>query len=375
MAGMTVSANATGAPSAAPASDFAETQALIAAISAEARASGKPVTYDPSAPPDDADAADAADEPGATPDEAQAEAPAEEATAEPEEGTEEPAEEQEQAAALDPEAIQAAIKEDGTVDLEALAKALGVSPEALQLTPGQFKAARIETRKAKQLMQRAQALSEKLESTYGDQVRARKAAVEGDLNPAIEFVEGVFGMSWNDLNRAVGDLLQGKPIKDLEQKRELRELKKREAEREAREKEQAAVAEREQQVADAKSWIYASIKADKLADVDLNRQLHDSGMPTVVDMVFEEMRDNYAKGLTDPLKALERVKAKLARHAKVLQGAGVLPQTQQPAKAKPLTSTSKPRASAQTGSAGNGRPMTDAELRHAVLREAGLIRK
>lgn len=366
---MSVSADANGAPAVSPRqTDFQETAALIKEITAEARASGKPI-FEPS------EAEDASD--GTTPAEPSAEAveATEEGSEAAEEATEVEVEEGDElstAEALDLAEIQAALSAAGDLDLEALAKALKIDLSKLQLTPSQFKAARLERRKSQQTLQKAEALQQKLEKTYGDQVRARKAVVEGDLNPAIEFIEGVFGMGWNELNTAVADLLQGKPIKDLEQKREIRELKKREAEREAALKEQQANNERAQQITDAKNWIGMVIRGDKLADPDLNRQLQQAGMPTVVDLVFEEMQANYSKGLTDPAKALDRVKAKLNKQAKVLQAAGVLPKTEAPKPAK--APMGKPRASAQTGSAGNGRPLSDAELRRAVLKEAGLLR-
>jgi hypothetical protein len=171
----------------------------------------------------------------------------------------------------------------------------------------------------------------------------------------------------------IADLLQGKPPGDLEQKRELRELKKREADREAQRQREQAEAQKAAKVTDAKKWIANSIRGDKLADATMNEQLRAAGMPTVVDMVFEEMQANYSRGLTDPKQALERVKAKLTKHAKALQAAGVLPKPK--LKPKPSVTASPPRAAAQTGSAGNGREMTDAELRQAVLKEAGIYRK
>jgi hypothetical protein len=368
---MSVSADANSAPVVSPRqTDFQETAALIKEITAEARASGKPI-FEPAEGEGDPESSEPA-EPSAAPGEASEEAA--EATDEDAEATDEEAADEPSAAdGLDLAEIQAALNAEGDLDLEALAKALKIDLTKLQITPSQFKAARIERRKSQETLKKAEALQQKLEKTYGDQVRARQAAVEGDLNPAIEFVEGVFGMGWNELNTLVADLLQGKPAKDLEQKRELRELKKREADRAAAAKEQAAEVERVQQIDDAKKWIGMVIRGDKLADQELNQQLKLAGMPTIVDLVFEEMQANYSKGLTDPAKALDRVKAKLSKQAKALQAAGVIPKTEATKPAKTAL-TARPRATAQSGSAGNGRPLTDAELRRAVLKEAGLLR-
>ncbi len=368
---MTVSANAAAAPAAVlapPPSDYAETAALIQEIATEARTSGRGLDFDPDAPgetaaAEDAEASDDAAPPAAKAEDAEQETEAEEGDEEPEEPATTPGE-------IDPVEVTKALKAKGGVDLVALAKALNVGLEQLGLSPSQAKAIRIERRKTERTLERAVKLSGDLETRYGDQVRARKAASEGDLQPAIDYVEATFGMSWNDLNKMVADLLQGKPVGDLEGKRELRELRKREQDREAQKQREQADAQKQAKVTDAKKWIASSIRGDKLADPELNAQLRAAGMPTVTDMVFEEMQANYSRGLTDPKKALERVKAKLTTHAKALQAAGVLPKPR--AQPKPAVTASLPRAAAQAGSAGNGRPMTDAELRAAVLREAGI---
>jgi hypothetical protein len=179
-------------------------------------------------------------------------------------------------------------------------------------------------------------------------------------------------MDWNELNKAVAALLQGKPVPGIAEKRELRELKRQQAEREAEAKKQAEATASAQKIDQAKTWIRNQIKGDKLAAPELDQQLRDAGFPGVVDLVFDEMAANYSKGLTDPKKALERVRQKLAKQAKALRTAGLVPKAAPP-KSAPV-STSSPRASAQTGAPGNGRPMNDAELRQAVLKEAGLWR-
>jgi hypothetical protein len=360
-------------------SDAAMTAALIKEITAEARASGQSLVHDPDAPADPLDdttpetpAGKRRTPPKDSDDDESTEAeenPRDESEGDASEGD---ADESAGPQSLDPEAIKRALDSEGGVDMLALATALGVDPEKLGVTPAQHAVLRLQQKKARDMARQAHDLSKKLQEQYGDQVKARKAAAEGDLNPAIEFIEATFGMSWNDLNRMVGQLLQGKPVKDLESKRELLELRKKESARVEAEKKAAEDRAKAQKVTDAKAWIASSIKGDKLATPDLNKQLADAGFPTITDLVFEEMSANYSKGLTDPRKALERVKLKLTKQAKALASAGLVSKPAAP-KPKPTTS-SRPRAEAQTGSAGNGRPMTDAELRQAVLKEAGLWR-
>lgn len=355
------------------------TAQLIAQITAEARSTGQSLVYDPDAPPDAEGETETGD--AAPPSKGRAKVPAktkeetDDANADETEADPEAADETEAEAEprgdLDSEAVKRALSGPDGVDMLALADALGVDPEKLGVTPAQHRVLRLQQSKARRMIQQAHDLGKKLNDQYGDPVRARKAVTEGDLNPAIEFIENTFGMPWNDLNRMVGQLLQGKPVKDLEAKRELQLLRKKETERAEGEKKAAEQKATAQKVVDAKAWIASSIKADKLATPELNKQLAEAGFPTITDLVFEEMQANYSKGLTDPKKALERVKLKLTKQAKVLASAGLVQKQSAP---KPKVTSAVPRASAQTGSAGNGRPMTDAELRQAVLKEAGLWR-
>lgn len=387
---MTVSAAASAASAVPAMSEAAATQALIQQIASEARSSGQGLTYDPEAPVSDGQGGDAvvpgkAGKPGGKPpgkvppkpqrgllDEAESNEIDDVDAASDEESPDDTGEESPSDTApgeLNVAGISAALTAEGGVDVVALADALGLEPEQLKLSPGAHKAVRLERRKAQQTLERAHTLAQKLQKQYGDQVSARKAAAEGKLDPAIEFIEATFGMPWNDLNKAVGMLLQGKPIPDIESKRELRELKKAEADRVAeatKQKETAAVAEKTEQ---AKLWIANQIKGDKLASPEFNKLLEAAGYPTVTELVFEEMQRGYSKGLTDPKKALEKVRVKLTKQAKALGSAGLL---QLPKERKPAVSASPPRAGAQTGAAGNAREMTDAELRKAVLREAGI---
>ncbi len=371
---MSLSANAAAPPAAPPTvSDFAATQALIKEIASEASGSGKGLLFDPET---GVDGAADPPEPGASEGTKTHEA---DDQAE-DQDLEQDGEDANQGAGKEPQApgeidlarVTKALKADGGVDLAELSEALGVPPEALGMTSAQFKAARIERKKATRTLERALTLSQKLEKDFGDPVKARKAAASGQLEPAIEYIESVFGMPWNDLNKMVLGLIQGKGAPDIETKRELQALKKEKAERDlaaAKQNEQAA---QQKQVDDAKAWIQNGIKGDPMVSPETDQALRDAGLPPLLDLVFEEMRAGYSKGLTKPKAALEKVKAKLAKQAKALQGAGVLPKTRG-ATPKPISS-SPSRASAQTGSAGNGRAMTDAELRRAVLKEAGLTK-
>jgi len=374
-------------PTPAP-SDAAARESLIKQIAAEARSSGKSIVYDPDAPPDaegddappapkgkagKAGKADAAEDSAGTTEseDDETDTPQEDAEEDAEAGEAEP-EQPAQAGEIDLAAVTAALEAEGGVDMLALAKALGKEPEQIGLTPGAAKFLRLEKKKANATLKRAQDLALQLQREYGDQSAARKAASEGKLEPAIEFVQNTFGMEWNELNKAVGALLQGKPIPGLEDKRKLRELQAEKNQREAEEKKRAEAQASQQKVEQAKTWIKNQIKGDKLASAELDQQLRDAGFPSVVDLVFDEMAANYSKGLTDRKKALERVRAKLSKQAKALRTAGLVPAAKAP-KPAPV-SASKPRANAQTGAPGNGRAMTDAELRQAVLKEAGLWR-
>jgi hypothetical protein len=263
---------------------------------------------------------------------------------------------------------------DGTVDVLALAKALGKEPEDLGVSPAQMKAIRLTRKKADQTLARANKLADSLREKFGDQVAARRAMDAGEINPAIETVEAIFGMSWNDLNKAVTAALAGKPLKDLEDKRKARAYEKEKSEREAAEKkasEERAVAERETK---AKAFITSKIKKDPLASKDVAKLLQDAGLPPIEELVFAELKAGYSKGLTDPLKALEKVRDKLRKQAKALAAGGLIA-TGKPAGKKPparSVTASRPRDGAQRGAAGNAREMTDAELRALVLKEAGL---
>lgn len=370
-------------PAQAPAmSDTAMTAQLIREITAEARSSGQSLVHDPNAPPEGGDeSGEPAEKQPPTKRDGKAKPPEKDATdaeeLEAAEASEEPEadedgeESAEAKGEIDGHAVKAILDAEGGVDMLALAKALGVDPEKLKVTPAQHAILRLQKSKAQKMITQAHDLSKRLNEQYGDQVKARKAVADGDLNPAIEYIEATFGMSWNDLNRAVGQLLQGKPVKDFETKRELLELRKKEAARAEAEKKAADETAKAQKVADAKTWIASRIKGDKLATPELNKQLADAGFPTITDLVFEEMAAGYSKGLTDPVKALERVKAKLTKQARALNATGLIGKPTPP---KTKTTSAKPRADAQTGSAGNGRPMTDRELREAVLKEAGLWR-
>lgn len=375
-----------------PVSEFAEAQALIQQIATEARTSGKTLVFDPDAPADATEGSEAAPpspkgkagkpakpaapRDGDTESETSSEEQERSEAVDEDPGEGDPEDDSEELAAapgeVDVEAVKAALAAEGGVDLLALAKALGKDPSELGLTQGQAAFLRLEKKKAAETLAKAQSLSERLQRDFGDQVKARKAASEGDLQPAIEFIESTFGLKWNDLNKMVAQLLQGKPIADLEKNRELHALRKKEAERAAADKKTAEERAASEKVDQAKQWIRTQIKADKLASPEMEKALKDAGFPSVVDLVFEEMQAGYSQGLTDPKKALEKVRTKLQRQAKALRTAGLVPAAK-PAKTAPL-STGKPRESAQTGAAGNGRPMTDQELRQAVLKEAGLWR-
>lgn len=379
-----------------PVSDSAATQQLISQIVSEARSSGNSLVFDPEAPPEvDTDASGAARparaaKPKAAPADrsatgADGQGPTEENETDEDQTGQEPQDqdaeadaeadqEQEPAAngEINLDAVRLALDAEGGVDMLALAQALGKEPEQIGLTPGAAKFLRLEKKKADATLARANAMAVRLERDYGDQVKARKAAADGQLEPAIAFIENSFGMPWNELNKAVGLLLQGKPVPELEKNRELYVLRKKEADRASEAKKTADAAQAQTKIDNAKTWIRQQIKGDKLASPDFEKQLKDAGFPPVVELVFEEMQANYSKGLTDPKKALEIIRGRFLKQAKALRSVGLSPKAPAP-KSAPM-SASRPRANAATGLAGNGRQMTDAELRQAVLKEAGLFR-
>jgi hypothetical protein len=382
------------APAAAP-SESAANAALIREIATEARASGQSLTFDPDTGTDGASDDDGAaparparpakgkETPGRakdgkfTKEQEEAEGEADElAEGEEETATEETEGEEEETGTpgvINEAAVHAALNAEGGVDMLALAKALGKTPEELGVTPAQHLALRVAQRKAKATLSKAETLADRLQKTFGDQVAARRAVSTGDLTPAIECVEGIFGMSWNELNRAVAASLAGKPLPDIEQKRELRELKKKEQERvdaDKKAKEEQATAARTEE---AKQFITTKIKGDKLASPEFAKLLKDAGLPSITDLVFEEMKAGYAKGQTDPKAALDKVRTRLQRQAKAL-AAGGLVALAPPGKKPAPVSASRPRGAAQAGAAGNSREMTDAELRQSVLKEHGLSR-
>jgi archaellum component FlaD/FlaE len=404
-----------------PAADPGPSDAdLIKQIASEARSSGKSLTFNPDTGLDEADT-DSADEPPARGSKGGKNKPAKEAKPtrgkdgkfrrekEPEQDTEETTEDTEETESdrdeeqneadadaedeeadedadaeekddeerepgvFDGSAIQAALDAEGGVDMLALAKALGKEPEELGVSPAQHKAIRLGQQKARATLVKAEKLAAKLNQQFGDPVRARKAVQTGELQPAIDYIQNVFGMSWNELNRAVAAALSGKPLPDLEEKREQFELKKRERERTEAEKkanEEKATAERTEK---AKAFITSKIKADKLAKPEVSKLLTEAGLPSVVDMVFAELQAGYKRGLTDPKQALEKVRPRLMKLVKALTAAGLVALPTKP-KPKPATTGTRPRSSAQAGAAGNSREMTDEELRRSVLKEAGLLR-
>lgn len=397
--------------------EAAETQALIKQITSEARASGQSIAFDPDAAVTDEDAdakigrpRPAKDGKGAKPakdgktergkdgkfqpkdgkgkpkaaDEDETEETDEETDAEPAadddeetEGeetdeTEETDEDKPEPGQYDGGAIQAALDAEGGVDMLALAKALGKTPEELGVGPGQHKALRMAQKKASKTLARANTLAEELKAEFGDRVAARRAVTDGDLDAGIQCCEAIFDMSWNELNKAISAKLAGKPLPDIEKKRLERKAKQEAADKEAADKKASEEKAKADKTEQAKTWITTKIKGDPLASKDMAKLLSDAGLPSITELVFQELQAGYSRGLTDPKKALEKVRAKLQKQAKALAAGGLVPQPKPKTEPKPAVRQSPPRGEAQRGAAGNSREMTDAEMRRAVLKEAGL---
>lgn len=384
------------AAAAAGLSEAAETRALISQITAEAKAAGQSIAHDPDAAVSDEDADAVLGRPrpkkegkegktrgkdgkfvpkDAEPEPDDAEGDPEEPETEGEETETEDDDDKPPEGVIDVDAVNAALSAEGGVDMLALAKALGKEPEDLGVGPGQHKALRMAQKKAAKTLDRANKLAEELKAEFGDRVAARRALSEGgDLTVALDVVEKIFDMPWNELNKTVAAHLAGKPLPDLEKKRQERAAKKEAEDKAAADKkasEEKAAAEKTEQ---AKTWITTKIKGDKLASPEFAKLLSDAGLPSITELVFSELKAGFSKGLTDPKKALEKVRAKLQKQAKALAAGGLVPGADKPAP-KPAVRSSAPRADAQRGAAGNAREMSDAELRQAVLKEAGLFRK
>lgn len=188
-----------------------------------------------------------------------------------------------------------------------------------------------------------QNLATSLEHKFGDPVKARTAAANGDIDAFIDSVEKQWGNSWKTLIQAVNSSIAGR-----EARIEAKNTQKKQ-------EDTAAQKQREEAAANVKKHVTEVVKveSDKLL----------AKYPKVVDLVIEKMREQYKNGVNTPKKALELVKKDLQEQAKVLtelfsdkkskksQSVNILPPSREP-----------------KGRRGD-KPMTEDELIEEHLRE------
>lgn len=192
-------------------------------------------------------------------------------------------------------------------DLPALIEALGPAADKL-LTSKAHKTLRIQAKElgkkiaeAEAADKRATALAERLDAKYSDPIAVRKA-VETQAPDAcdkfIDYAEKTIGAPWNDIMKWVGKNLAGRP--------ERLQVKAR-AETAATAKQET---ERQEAVKQTQAWVNAEVTK---ADATLL-----SEMPEITDMIIDEIKTGYARGVDHPAKALPLVLKKLeAQHAKL----------------------------------------------------------
>jgi hypothetical protein len=341
----------------------AATQALISEAVAEASASGE-LTADPPAPAPtepsgEVAPADPAGETEVT-DEAEGETPEAE-------GDEDSQPEAESAEETDGAADAAEPVEAGAVDVDAIAAAIDAEdPDAFLAALGDHakvllgakahRALRRAGAESKRLADRANQLAKDLQAKYGDPVAAARAATAGDLNPFLDHVERVTGLSWTELVTQANQIIAGRKTK-----LEATAVAKGAAEAAAKVRREEAATQIRQAITE-------------LATRSEARLL--KAHPKLVDQVFDRMREGYHRGVTTPAKALAEVKRDLLSQTRALQrvfvpstktAAAATPAAPTKAPAKPATKLRPPSEDVRP----EGRKATDAELRREALREVG----
>lgn len=194
-----------------------------------------------------------------------------------------------------------------TKDTAKLLAALG--PAADDLLSGkahaalrvQLKDANEAIKKAALAEKRADGIAEKLGAKYADPIAVRKAIDTGDKSAVdmfIDYAEKTAGTDWNTVMRWVAKGLAGRP--------ERLAVKQQEAAKQV----ETQTAEQKQALEQTKAWVTEGINAK---DVSLVKEA-----PELVDLVIDEIRTGYARGVDSPAKALPLVLKKLeAQHAKL----------------------------------------------------------
>ncbi len=339
----------------------AATQALITEAVTEAAASGElgAEPTESAAPPaaEAPEAPEALEGAEAGEEEVEAEASGEPADADSESDSQPEAEADEapepaDATALDVDALTAAIDSE---DPDAFLAALGDRAKVL-LGAKAHRALRRAGAESKRLADRANQLAKDLQAKYGDPVAAAKAAAAGDLNPFLDHVERVSGLTWTELVTQANQIIAGRKTR-----LEATAVARSASEAQAKVRREEAAAQIRQSIVDLVTKSEARLL---------------KAHPKLVDQVFDRMREGYHRGITTPAKALAEVRRDLLSQTRALQRVFV-PSTKTAAAAKPAAPTAtkaKPVAKLKPPTDDvrpEGRKMTDAELRREALRDVG----
>lgn len=189
-------------------------------------------------------------------------------------------------------------------DLPGLIEALGPAAEKL-LTSSAHKALRLaakdltaKKKAAAEAEAKAHSLATKLADKYSDPIEIRKAVQSQDVKAVdlfVDYAEKTVGADWNAIMKWVAQGLAGRPAR-LEAKKQAEAAQQQQQTKEQRDALEAT-----------QNWVKTEVtKADAQLLTDL---------PDVVDLVIEEIRGGYHRGVVNPAKALPLVLKKLeAQH-------------------------------------------------------------
>ncbi len=187
-----------------------------------------------------------------------------------------------------------------TKDVATLMEALGplademLSSKSHKTLRLQAKDLKIAQKAAQQAEEKANELIDKLSNKYSDPIEVRKAIDSKDpgaVDKFIDYAEKTTGATWNDIIRWVVGGMAGRQTR-LQQK--------------AVEAETASVKNAQSQaeaLEQAKTWVSGAVTK---VDAALLTEA-----PEIVDLIINEIKTGYSKGITSPAKALPLAMAKL----------------------------------------------------------------
>jgi hypothetical protein len=235
-------------------------------------------------------------------------------------------------------------------DPKAFVEALGdVAPELLggkahKTLRLMVKDAQKANKEAADTYAKAEKVGQLLDAKYGDAIKAREAADKGNVDAFVELIEKWAGNDWNEIQRWVAKGITGRNERLVSKKAEA---------------EQATKAQTEQQVKaanEAKDWIKTKLQVS-------DKQLLES-CPEIVDLVFDEFKVSFDKGVRTVREVLPAAKKKLEdRYLALHKVFGN--KTQTPTKKAPSPAAKSPRADKNT------RPKTLAEIIAETIAEDG----